>query len=339
MGEQVIGGEFRIFPDAIEESVKSCIVPQYSLGRTCLYAILDAIKPKVGGVLLPDYMCVSVAKVPQRLGIPMNHYHVCPDFYPDLDDICTVAGEATKRLAILLISFFGLIDLNNMIESIRAEYPDMIIIVDDVQNYYGFGNHSDFDYCFTSYRKWFAVPDGADVICKEKAVKPYRFEISSSGYVFYKAAGNLLKNHRELIGDRVALELIDEGETMMDDDYLYGCSTLSTELLRRIDFESVAEKRKSNARKLHAGLARLGIQHLYDESTIPMFVPAVLKNRDKVRKRLFANNIFCPVHWPVDDMALQGNNVLYHTELSLICDQRYDEEDMERIIRGIENAM
>lgn len=269
----------------------------------------------------------------------MGHYHVGSDFYPDWDDIHKVSGEATERLAILLISYFGLVDLNNMIERLRAVYPDMIIIVDDVQNFYGFGKCCDFDYCFSSYRKWFAVPDGADIICRVKANDIEGFETSSGGYVFYKAAGNLLKNHRELIGDGIALELIEKGEKMMDDDYLYGCSTLSTELLRRTDFENIAQRRKSNAKWLHAGLERLGIQHLYNESKIPMFVPVVLKNRDAVRKRLFASDVFCPIHWPVDDMDLQGDNELYQAELSLICDQRYDEEDMERIIRGIENAM
>lgn len=58
MGEQVIGGEFRIIPDTIEKSVKSHIVPQYSLGRTCLYAILDAIKSKVGGGYCYRIICV-----------------------------------------------------------------------------------------------------------------------------------------------------------------------------------------------------------------------------------------------------------------------------------------
>ncbi len=54
---------------------------------------------------------------------------------------------------------------------------------------------------------------------------------------------------------------------------------------------------------------------------------------------LFNENIFVPIHWPVEDVDMQGNNNLYKMELSLICDQRYEKEDMERIIRGIENAM
>ena len=49
---------------------------------------------------------------------------------------------------------------------------------------------------------------------------------------------------------------------------------------------------------------------------------------------MFKNNIFTPVHWPYESENLNGfiENQLYETELSLICDQRYSLNDMNRQI-------
>ena len=61
----------------------------------------------------------------------------------------------------------------------------------------------------------------------------------------------------------------------------------------------------------------------------PLFVPVLLENRDKVRKHLTENKIYCPVHWPKPEGA---DSNIYDMELSLICDQRYGVNDMERIV-------
>ncbi len=335
---KIIGGEFQIESEALNNRICNFNKPIFSLGRTCLYSIFSTIKREIGGVLLPDYICSSVVEVPIRLDIPIKHYHVTTSFNPDLDNIRSVVGTCNERYAILLVSYFGMIDLDDIIQNIRDDYPDMFIIVDDVQNFYGFGNHRDYDFCFTSYRKWFAIPDGADVIEKEDMPEIERYG-QSGAYVSYKAAGNLLKNHRDMLDDSIPLELIDKGENMMDEEYLFCSSELSQDLFKRIDTKSIAEKRKRNAEYLHKGLERLNIPHLYDPEKVPLFIPIVIKERDSVRKKLFAEKIFTPIHWPLLDAPRQGLNTLYETELSLICDQRYDENDMERILRGIENTM
>lgn len=334
----IIGGEFQISPNVLQCDIRNVFNPTYSLGRTCLYGIFDALRRKNGGVLVPDYVCNSVTEVPIRLGLSIKHYHINETFTPDYESIRNAIHENKEIVAILLVAYFGLVDLDTVITRIRAEFPDIFIIIDDVQNYYGFGEHFDYDYCFTSYRKWFAVPDGADIL--RKGTMPGTELYPHEGdYVRYKAAGNLLKNHNELVNDSISLELIDRGERMMDEEYRFRCSDLSKSLMQRIDTELIAERRKANAQFLHDGLVRLNIQHLYDSKRVPLFIPIVVENRDKIRKRLFADEIFAPIHWPVIDSVTQGNNKLYEMELSIICDQRYGEKDMERILHGIEDAM
>lgn len=47
--KKIIGGEYRIDTDVMNKKIKNTFSPHFSLGRTCLYAILDAVKSKVGG--------------------------------------------------------------------------------------------------------------------------------------------------------------------------------------------------------------------------------------------------------------------------------------------------
>ena len=73
---------------------------------------------------------------------------------------------------------------------------------------------------------------------------------------------------------------------------------------------------------------------LFDMNDIdcPLFVPIIIKNgkRDYYRKKLIENKIYCPIHWPQPNEKCESN--LYELELSLICDQRYTENDMKKII-------
>ena len=62
-----------------------------------------------------------------------------------------------------------------------------------------------------------------------------------------------------------------------------------------------------------------------------------VEKRNAVKKSLINAQIYCPVHWPKNrlvtpDMRVNG---IFDTELSLICDQRYTEYDMEEIIKVI----
>lgn len=50
-----------------------------------------------------------------------------------------------------------------------------------------------------------------------------------------------------------------------------------------------------------------------------------------------SNNIYCPIHWPIPERIMLNNETrqVYEEELSLICDQRYGNNDMLRIAKVI----
>ena len=61
----------------------------------------------------------------------------------------------------------------------------------------------------------------------------------------------------------------------------------------------------------------------------PLFVPVLVNPtlRANLRRFLIQNQVYCPIHWP--DARTGGGAVLYASELSLLCDQRYTAEDIK----------
>ena len=72
-----------------------------------------------------------------------------------------------------------------------------------------------------------------------------------------------------------------------------------------------------------------------------MFVPILVPDgkRDELRRYLIKHEMYCPVHWPVSmyHKLDKRAEIIYKNELSLVCDQRYTEEDMQRMVETIKD--
>ncbi|MGI0528394.1 hypothetical protein [Treponema socranskii] len=333
--ENIIGGEFKISIPEITDS-NDALCNLFSSGRGALSAILEKMyneditmhkcgREREGGVLLPDYLCSSITQVCIDRKIPYRFYHIREDLLPDEKDIFTKLDDNS---VVLLISYFGLIDTDSIAAKIKKHSPNIVIIIDDVQNFYSSSESIFWDYRFNSYRKWFAVPDGAEIFCKFGVL---RCPEKENEFAQYKFSGNILKNFSGWVNDSICLDLIEKGEEFLDKQYDCKCSKISKALINQIPYEKIKDVRKRNAKFIHDELEKLGIKHIYNEMGVPLFIPIFLDNRNEVRKEMFENNIFTPVHWLYESEELNGNikNHIYDTELSLICDQRYSLEEME----------
>lgn len=329
---RIIGGEFAIDSRLLSKNEKS-IELQYSSGRSALYSILMHIKGKRRKILLPSYLCDSITRTVIDAGWEYVFYTIDEFLHPLMNEhLCSKIKEYD---AILLINYFGIIDLKVDISKIRRNSVDICIIEDDVQAFYVM-NDSLADYSFTSLRKWFPCPDGAMMHANglEKIEPCIKMENEWSQY---KLAGNLLKEQSCYIDDSIMLSLLDKGEALLEDGYLSTCSEASRHIFANLDLDRIAHQRKKNAYILHCELDKLGIRHMYSDGEVPLFIPIFVENRDELRRTFFAEQIFVPKHWPRISDELNGMNPLYDTELSLICDQRYGAEDMLKQIGVIKN--
>jgi len=331
----MIGGEFPIavtdILNAQNQHFDAPDIYSYSSGRAALYQILKYLKQEKGvnHVLVPDYLCSSVL-------VPVKELRLGFSFYP-IDERLELEEVGLKKLyrkgtAVLLINYFGLQNLSDQIKVIRSLDEFAIIIEDDVQAYYEFKKPLDgVDFKFTSLRKTFAVPDGGLVKTK------HHFPNVSTPNTFgqYKAAAALLKSMREgNFNDQIYLELFEKGESLIDSEQECGMSQIAEKLYSFMNEDHVRVRRLNNAYYLIAELKKIGIDPLLtlEEDHVPLFVPIIMKNRDEVRKAMFQKEIYCPVHWPLDGMAIKRGDQMAKEELSLIIDQRYGRSDMDSVV-------
>ncbi len=342
MSIRIIGGEYKIDPTRREENeMYGTSHTLFASGRIALqYILKHAFGEKSATILLPDHICGSVPDAVKKAGMDSVFYTVQEDFMPLSESVFNRLDQAD---AVLLVNYFGMLSpsvMRDWIKEIRERKKEIIIILDNVQDYGGMQAELGQDYCFTSYRKWFPVPDGALIRWKNgdryTELYPGAFETIETEPLFskYKYAGNVLKNYRDIIGDEISLQLLTKGEEILEQDGAQRALQWTEETLKHLNIDEMLKRRKENAEILHKGLAELGIRHIYNPEATPLFVPILLENdRDSVRKKLFEESVFCPVHWGEAWKAgYHGviSNRLAESELSLICDHRYGEADMKR---------
>ena len=116
----------------------------------------------------------------------------------------------------------------------------------------------------------------------------------------------------------------------------YDVSSLSIAILETaIDWESVSKKRRENYLILLDDLREYALYKDLPDDVVPLGFPISVKNRDELRQTLFENNIYPPIHWELSNSVPEQfaeSHQLSKEIMTLICDHRYDEKDMKRII-------
>lgn len=333
---KVIGGEFELINE--KRNINNLSLNKdyiYSSGRDALYNILIYLKTTgiKHHIFLPDYICDSVYNTCFMAGFEYS-------FYPINEDLTTSSKKIKESLTkgvILFVNYFGIIDNQQAISQIKKDFPDITIILDNVQAAYKMEEKTEADFCFTSLRKSFPLPDGAIVKTNGAKLKQYN---QTAKFSEYKIAASFLKRHRKsgYYSDDLYLELYQKGEKLINTDINKAPSKFTIEKWQNIDIERFGLLRKRNTKVILEGLSELGISpitHIHEDD-IPLFIPITVNDRDKLRRTMFAQNIFLPIHWPINDEMrnkMPHGSYFSDHELSIIVDQRYTEDDMNRILQ------
>ena len=195
------------------------------------------------------------------------------------------------------------------------------------------------DYSFASIRKWMGVIDGAVVNgVKDCQLKPYpHLECKEQAMRMKKT----FIEGDESIDKQAFLSLYSEfGHHLTEDYQNYEMDVLSYALYKLEDLSAMRRKRRENAKYLHENLKGVKFIGNLSNNAVPLFVPIFFETteqRNAVRKKLIEAQIYCPIHWPKPALVPADfeANKIYDTELSLICDQRYDINDMERMVTQV----
>lgn len=311
-------------------------------GRAAIELVLENISHtrKVRSVYMPSYCCDSMVDPFIKKGVDVQYYDVSYSKASGLKYDIELDNECDIFFA---MSYFGLEDFN-MDAAVEAFVKEGKVIIEDITHRLlsEQPNSHRADYCIASLRKWFAIPTGGYVTKRREPLlkKPYLNSdhlVTGKIDAMYEKKRYLhgLNNNKESFLDK--FKNFDEKIGYIDCSY--HIDSLSLDLIKQLDLENIKKRRRENAKVLYEGLVELGMietlipaPNLNDKT--PLFVPVMLTNekRNALRKELIENKIYCPVHWP------RKNNTdnIWKNELSIICDQRYNEKDMENIIEVIE---
>lgn len=240
-----------------------------------------------------------------------------------------------------MIDFFGYtLEENTRIAS-QEKQKGKIVLYDSTHKIDGNARVEKWsDYSFCSYRKWF--------YCNfAKAIKYHGdfFESTNKIHKQYLSLRNeAARQKREYLkGEGVDkfefLRLFKQAEEILKADYEGYSGTPVA-----YDMDEIIYQRRKNASYLINKLKNISGIKLWrnsiNDSDSPMFVPILLEPqlRNEIRAYLISKEIYCPIHWERPSYQTQYNE-LFEKELSLVCDQRYDEIDMERIADAIQTFM
>ena len=257
-------------------------------------------------IYVPDYTCSVVWKSIKDEGCECLFYKVGKDFLPQED--------FKKDDYILFNNYFGVNSQN--VKKMEQQYRNLII--DNAQAFYAGDNAFA---SFYSPRKFFGVPDGGYLYCKDEVELP---NVTSESWNKCTA---LLKRC-----DRPASEGYEdfrETQRRISEEPVARMSKLTERLLCNIDYEAIRKKRQENFKRLHEQLGEYN-QLSFDlkSDDVPMVYP-FLMDKAGLREKLIANKIYVATYWP-------GCNQNDMTEIiPLPIDQRYGIEDINHITETI----
>ncbi len=331
-----IGSEFWDIPSSEKKNALFSHSVQWFLsGRSALRAIISELKG-CHSVAMPSWCCDSMIKPFTDAGIQVLFYPVWfqDGIRQEIDLSCD---------ALLIMDYFGY----------RRESPELDgyhgVVIRDLTHSVFCGEYTDADYYFGSLRKWCGFWTGG--FAWSKSGKHFFVEDDEeSDYVHIRKTAmeqkkDYIQRQTEEAGrinlNKDFLKLFESAEERLENTGVYSAADRDVLLTDKLDVKQIREKRRENATVLMGALSENLMFPTMQESDCPLFVPVMIGDgkRDRLKKYLISKQIYCPVHWPISELhRLEYNTkAIYENELSLVCDQRYSQSDMERIIDEIRN--
>lgn len=294
-------------------------------------------------VLVPSYLCPSILQNFKKLNVKYEFYKVNKDLSIDIEDINKKLNLLEVK-ALFLINYFGFYHKEEAIKYLNQLKDKGIIIIEDaVQMLWFCRKRYIGDYIFNSYRKFLPI-DGSIVLCNKKI--SYEFEKDDYYKNIKLARSKKTEFQNNYIGsEEEFLSLYEKAEKEYSKrERILGMDDKSKELLSKIDYKFILKKRKENYCYLFDKLIyNENIQIIYDknliEDNVVLGFPILIKKRDEIRIKMREENIYCPVHWDIlnESWAVEYVDSRYISKniITLPIDQRYDLDDMDRVIENI----
>lgn len=318
-------------------------------GRDAFNAVAEKYKRDYNKVLMPALCCESMVAPFKRNEYEIMYYKLNEDITANIEDIFS---KLKKDTIFVYLNYFGVQALTNLnLKKIKENSNKIVVIEDRTQDILINRKKTEDtfipDYTIFSIRKWIAIPDGGilyshfenEIFIKEK--DSYFSTIRKSAL---KKKSYYLSSNKKEIKEEYRTELQEANNYLDRDIKTVEMNDESYELLKKVDFNNIANSRINNVSYLLERIGNIqGIKNIYTyDKQSNLYYPILVKDRDKIQNDLAKRKIYCPVIWPIPKGA-QGicevSEYIANHILALPCDQRYKEDDMEYIYNVLKSLM
>jgi len=306
----------------------------FDSGRSGLRAIIDCGIISEGKVLVPEYMCESVLKCFDISKLVF--YRIDDNLSIDLDDLRSKINSDVS--SIFIMHYFGMVqplDILKRIRNIADQYG--ITIIEDTTHSILSCKNTIGDYMISSIRKWLPVPKAGILYSKKELtdnmISEYKISVDND-----KAVGMILKDmflNNNFDCNEEYRRIFIQNERRLDvQNKIELASELSSFILDCYDVHQIANVRKDNYQYLLKRLMESGYEpvNIIKNDEVPFAYVIRSNDRDGLREYLIDNNIYCAIHWPMDEIWIdkrESHVKNAETFLSLPIDHRYSKEHME----------
>lgn len=310
-------------------------------GRACLRVIADYLRQHgIHSVLLPDYLCPSIAQILTSCGLQLAYYQVNPDLSVDTTNLLQ---KHTQQQAVYFINYFGFLPTPQMRffwQSLQA--AGTLLIEDNAQA--GFVPQPLGDFVFNSLRKW--VPyDGAYLFSRldlSATLRQYPSQPSNPRLALIRAyRAGLAAYLLDRIGDHETLtSQFAQAESYYESTEVIWGDAVERDRIEHLDWRGIRQKRRENYCALLDWLAGIpGVQPLFGAllpDVMPLGLPVYCHAlpRDTLYERLGSVSIATTIHWVGTPATFA------HQMLTLPIDQRVTLKQLgylaERLLWAVE---
>lgn len=319
----------------------------FKSGRNAIKALAKLLGESPKKVLLPVYTCETVIEPFYDEGWQFEFYPVATDLSIDCRAFENQI-EVFRPSLVFLHDYFGVVHKNKKRLFEIAHRLDCVIVEDLTSCFLNLFVDNDADFYLTSFRKFFAIPDGGVLASKKNQIcltvedydeKLERVSIEACDLkqeYFDKSDKNIKEGFRN--------KFKEQQQQLGINNKLVSASPKSIEIIRRLSTEEIKGKRRRNFVCLLDILKKFSFVHpIYnslDATDVPLFMPVIVDcSRSELQKYLAENNVYCPIIWQKSKFVsahYTSSDYLYEHMLCIPIDQRYEEDDMQYIGEKLE---
>jgi len=289
-----------------------------------------------GRIWIPAYCCESVVQPFRELGFDIAYYPTGQRLNSDGAHLPQPAPGET----LLFIHYFGHRNTALAAHAVDLRRNDVRVIEDCVQAAFTERVGRVGDYAVASYRKLLPQPDGA-LLSSDRELDGGLRE-ADEAFISQRVWGKLLRGWQA--PSEQFLPWFESSERLLDARVVpRSASWMGTQLLLSAQIPEVCERRCSNWRLLAERLVPLiragSLAPVCAElgaGEVPLGLPVTVDPalRDPLRRFLAANDVFCPIHWPLahipQEPRFAAEHVLARSVITLPIDQRMSCVHIER---------